>query len=514
MGEKLDNSKNPVKLEFKDISKHFAGVNALKNVSVSFRQGEIHGLVGKNGAGKSTFVSIVYGSLQSDRGNAWIKNEESSKEIDLKHFNPIEARKNGIFLVPQEPPFALDLSIEENFFLQRPLMKNLFLDKARMHEEVKKTLSSFNMIFDPDTKIRDVPVEDRHLLYTAMVIDLFNGNIILLDEVTSALRKAKTEILFNYLKKIKNGKTVILITHRVPEIFEICDVVTVFRNGEKIVTENVKNLDEQGLSNLIVGEKVEYPNFDDSNYIQSDSMDTILKIENLNYRETYKNISISLRKGEILGITGLVDSGTTEIFRSICGIHPVESGKIIFNDENIEMITPEKMMKNGVVYCTNDRINEGLFDDLTILDNMNICIWNKIMGLITIDQQKENESYEKNKSLFNIKSSSPYNLVKTLSGGNQQKVILSRLINVDPVILILDEPTKGIDIGAKYEILKLLRKDIATKNIGVIINSSSIEELIIVCDKIITVFQGEIKDVFDSRKDFSEHSIFRSIQGG
>jgi ABC-type sugar transport system ATPase subunit len=503
---------NNIKLEFNRITKKYPGVVALKDVDLQLEQGKIHGLVGKNGAGKSTFVDIMYGWVKADSGQAWIYNNHQKKELDLKRFTPIEARNNGIYLVPQEPPFALDLSIEENFFLQKPLMKNFFkMDREKMQQKVRETLADFDLHFSPTIPVREISMEDRHLVYTALVVNLFDSEVVLLDEVTSALRKAKTSILFNYLRKIKDKKTIVLITHRIPEIFEICDTVSVFRNGEKIVTDDVSHLNENELANLIVGEKVEIPKFthNSENIYKNEPL---FRVKNLSKHKEYQNVDFDLYEGEILGITGLTDSGVSAMFRTICGINHPNSGEIEKKGTPLWELCPEKALEQGIVYCTNDRIHEGSFPHMSILENMNASIWRRLVDKFLINRKKENELYVQNKELFNIKSTSPGISIMTLSGGNQQKVILSRLVNTNPEILVLDEPTKGIDVGAKYEILKLLRGKIVGKNRGIIINSSSIEELIIVCDRIITFFQGEVRNVY-YRAEFDERIIFKSIQG-
>ena len=245
-------------IKFTNIVKKYPGLIALNDVNVELYKNEIHGLVGKNGAGKSTFVNIMYGRTIADSGKAYIERNGKHIELDLQNFNPIIARENGIYLVPQEPPFALDLTIEENFYLQAPLMKNfLVMNKALMRKKVQETLDTFSFEYKPTTTIRKITMEDRHLLYTALVTDLYDSEVVLLDEVTSALRKAKCDILFNYLKKVKHKKTIVLITHRIPEIIEICDKVTVFRDGNLVTTGDVKDFNESQLADLIVGESVQ-----------------------------------------------------------------------------------------------------------------------------------------------------------------------------------------------------------------------------------------------------------------
>jgi len=509
------------RIVFRNISKTYPGVIALKNINVELKKGEIHGFVGKNGAGKSTFVGIIYGRIKADSNsnsefilyNGNIKLADNKNIIDLNHFNPIEARKNGIYLVPQEPPFAHDLSIEENFFLQKPIMDGLKMDRKKMRKKVTKTLLSFKLNYYPNTKIQDISMEDCHLLYAAMVIDIFDSKVILLDEVTSALRREKKQILFDYLNKIKDEKIIVLITHKIPEVLEICDIISVFRNGEITMTSDMENLNESVITDEIVGKSVKKPYFSNTIYSKSENCRQIVfNVINLTDKKYFRNINIKLHKREILGITGLMESGVSRLLRAISGIHSFNEGEIFFNNLKLSNLTPEKALNFGIAYCTNDRIYEGLFCDMSVMDNMNISILEKMMENFFINIIKEKENYEKNKELFNLKVASPHDLIMTLSGGNQQKVILSRLTSIDPNILILDGPTKGIDIGTKYEILKLLREWVTKEEKAIIINSSSIEELMIICDRIITIFQGKIKDTFE-KENFDEQKIFKSIQG-
>ncbi len=519
------NKKIPT-IRFENIVKTYPGLIALDDVNVELNKGEIHGLVGKNGAGKSTFVSIMYGRTVADSGRAYIEKEGKEVELDLNNFNPIEARKNGIYLVPQEPPFALDLTIEENFYLAAPLMKNvLMMDRSLMRKKVKDTLDTFSFDFLPTTKVCDVSMEDRHLVYTALVTDLFDSDIVLLDEVTSALRKAKTDILFEYLNKVKHKKAIVLITHRIPEITEICDKVTVFRDGKLIITGDVSNFNESELADLIVGESVIKPHFSEDQYIPEltpKEEKPLLEVKGLCKKPYFEDISFSLRPGEILGITGLVESGVIQLFRSLFGIITLDKGEIEIEGSEFKDPTPSKALENGMVYLTNDRIHEGAFKDMTILDNMNAGIWDRLLkenisrnkSSRSIRRKDEVATYDSFKDAYNIKVTNPYNKIMTLSGGNQQKVVLARLAATLPRVLVLDEPTKGIDVGAKYEILRLLRTNLIgdKKQNGIVVNSSSIEELNIVCDRILVVLGGRICAEF-SRTDFDESEIYKAVQG-
>ena len=523
-------------IKFTNIVKKYPGLIALNDVNVELYKNEIHGLVGKNGAGKSTFVNIMYGRTIADSGKAYIERNGKHIELDLQNFNPIIARENGIYLVPQEPPFALDLTIEENFYLQAPLMKNfLVMNKALMRKKVQETLDTFSFEYKPTTTIRKITMEDRHLLYTALVTDLYDSEVVLLDEVTSALRKAKCDILFNYLKKVKHKKTIVLITHRIPEIIEICDKVTVFRDGNLVTTGDVKDFNESQLADLIVGESVQKPHFNESYYIPEQVQATekpLLEVVDLCRVPYYSNISFKLRPGEILGLTGLVESGVIQLFRSLFGIINADSGSIKVDGEEFKNPTPSTALDRKMVYLTNDRIHEGAFQDLSILDNINAGIWDKLLednnyssevspqqtttkrSSRRIRRKDELATYATYKSSYNIKANNPHNKIMTLSGGNQQKVVLARLAATKPRVLVLDEPTKGIDVGAKYEILRLLRTSLIGKDKenGIIVNSSSIEELNIVCDRILVVLGGQICAEF-SRNDFDENEIYKAVQG-
>jgi ABC-type sugar transport system ATPase subunit len=418
--------------------------------------------------------------------------------------------------VPQEPPFALDLTIEENFYLENPIMKNHFvMDRKAMQEKVKRALKAFGLDIAPTTPVHKISMEDRHIIYTALVTELYDGDIILLDEVTSALRKAQTDKLFEYLNIIKKDKAIVLITHRIPEVINLCDTVTVFRDGKKITTDSVKNLDAQSLSDLIVGESVEKPSFAEKYYCQEFDGDKIFSVNDLSLSPYFRDISFSLNAGEILGITGLIESGTSQLFRASTGILKTESGDIFVKGKKVEKVNPGVMISKSVVYGTNDRIREGSFNELSILKNINAGIWDRLVRSLVLNETAEYNTYSKFKDEYNIKSTDPKHGILTLSGGNQQKVILGRLAATEPQILFLDEPTKGIDVGAKYEILKLLRMNIVndkTTKKGIVMNSSSIEELMLVCDRVLVMVNGSLVREF-TRNEFSERKIFRAIQG-
>lgn len=503
-------------LRIRGISKRYPGVVALEEIDLVLRKGEIHGLVGKNGAGKSTAVKIIYGITNADAGVIEICGPGGEVSADLANHNPIRARELGVYMVPQEPVFALDLSIEENFFMASPIMKGVFtMDRKEMRKRTVQCMRDFHLDFSPDTKVADVPMEDRHLLYTALVVKLFPSEVVLLDEVTSALRKDKCDLLFAYLNRIKNDKAIVLITHRVKEVLAFCDLVTVFRNGRKVVTDDVKNLDAARLSNLIVGENVEIPRFGEANYIDYDRRpEPILVAEHLRCEPYFHDVSFTLHAGEILGITGLVESGVTQMLRSVAGVEELMSGRLVYKGSEIRHLTPEKALAIGIAYGTNDRLNEGNFPDLNIMDNINASVWPRLakppFGFIS--RREEMANYRNAVASFNLKSHSPTAGVLTLSGGNQQKSILTRLLAIDASVYVFDEPTKGIDVGAVYEILRYLRLNVVSGRRGVIVNLSSIEELMLVCDRVLTVVDGRVAAEF-VRSSFNEDAIFRSVQG-
>ncbi|MCL2001528.1 MAG: sugar ABC transporter ATP-binding protein [Planctomycetes bacterium] len=501
----------------KGVSKSYPGITALDNVDLVLRKGEIHGLVGKNGAGKSTMVQILYGITNADSGTMEVVGKASGgNQVNIAEHSPMRARELGIYMVPQEPVFALDLTIEENFFMAKPLMKGLFtMNRREMQERAAASLGDFKLDYSPRTKIRDIPMEDRHLLYTALVVDLFPSEVVLLDEVTSALRKNKCDILFDYLARIKKDKTIVLITHRIKEVLEHCDVVTVFRNGRKIVTDDVHNLDSSSLADLIVGENVQIPRFEDDVYMNyAKAPEPLLVAENLAQEPYFRNFSLTLYPGEILGVTGLVESGVTQLLRCLSGVGKPETGRILFRGKVVTSLSPESAQAQGIVYGTNDRLNEGNFPDLNVMDNINACVWPRLAAppFGFISRQAELENYQSAVNNFNLQCHSPLSGILNLSGGNQQKSILTRLIAADASVYVFDEPTKGIDVGTVYEILRYLRNNIVSGVRGVIVNLSSIEELMLVCDRVVTVVDGRIAREF-KRGEFGEDEIFRSIQG-
>ncbi len=503
------------KLSFANINKTYPGVTALKDVNIELRAGEIHGLVGKNGAGKSTLVDIIYGWVRPDSGDAFIHNDRERERINFKNYSPKVAQNLGIYLVPQEPPFALDLTIEENFFMVSPIMKDNFrVNKKKMVSETKKTLQAYDLDYlEPNMLLADVSMEDRHLLYTALISDLRDSAVLLLDEVTAALRGEKIDVLFGHLNRIRGKKSVIYISHRVDEVINICDRVTVIRDGRKICTEKTSNLSEAELANLIVGAKVKVSSFSNNYYLdQKSGAATILEVKNLSSEKKFKDINFRIKAGEILGITGLVGSGVSKLFRTLGGLEAPTSGSIILEGEEVFFKQPKAAINKGIIYGTNERLKEAVLPTMSIMDNVNASIWERLTKKVFFDRKEEEHNFKEQTDKFNTKYSIPEANFHSLSGGNQQKAILARLNSTNPRVYILNCPTKGIDIGAKYEILKLLRTRLTNEGNVVILNTPSIVDLMLVADRIITLFEGRLQDMY-LREDFNEVTIYKSIQG-
>ncbi|MDR1835387.1 MAG: sugar ABC transporter ATP-binding protein [Fusobacteriaceae bacterium] len=471
-----------VLLEIRDITKRFPGTVALNRVGMSVRKGEIHALCGENGAGKSTLMNIIGGVYPPSEGHIFF----DGREITPK--NPREAQDMGIGFVHQELSLCPHLSAAENIFIGRLPAKWDAIDFKRLYAEADEILGRFNAGFSSKTIVSQLTVSEQQLVEIGKSMSL-NCKLLILDEPTSSLTDKETVKLFEVVRNLKEqGISVLYISHRMAEIFELCERVTVFKDGAYISTMNVAEIRPEDVIKAMVGRELSvlYPpkarNIDDNNLI--------LQVENLNSPK-FQNISFKLRKGEILGFAGLVGAGRSEIMRGICAIDPIESGEIRLNNEKKSFQNYREAVNAGLCYLTEDRKKTGIFAVMTILDNMISANLKGVSKGIWFDNElarKLVDTYVKN---LNIKIPGMDYLISSLSGGNQQKCLVGKWLSVHPAVLIMDEPTRGIDVGAKAEIHNLLR-DLATSGVGIIIVSSELPEVIGVSDRVAVIHEGDL----------------------
>lgn len=470
-------------LKATDISKSFPGVKALDKVSLNIEKGEVHALVGENGAGKSTLIKIITGIYKADEGSIYIEGERV-------FINSVkDSVKYGISCIYQEPEFVQDLTIAENIFMGNiPKNRIGLVNWRELFGETIKLFEIFDLELNPRLILKELSTAQKKLIE---ILKAFSkaSNIIIMDEPTAALTSDEIEKLFNVVKKLKSkGISVINISHRINEIFEIADRVTILRDGKYIDTLDVKNTNQDEVIKLMIGRTVEnlFPKTD------TQIGQNILSIKKFTKNRVFENISFCLRKGEILGIAGLVGSGRSELANAIFGIEKVDSGEIFINGEPTRINKPQDAIKNGICMTAEERKTEGLFLELSVKENLIISSMDKVGKFGFVNEYYASEIAQSFINTLSIDTPTMGQLVKFLSGGNQQKVVLGKWLAAKPKVLLLNEPTRGIDVGAKAEFYSIVGKLIQEGNTSIIIFSSEIRELVSVCDRIFAVFNGKI----------------------
>ncbi|HHY79409.1 MAG TPA: sugar ABC transporter ATP-binding protein [Thermoanaerobacter sp.] len=491
-------------LLMKEVSKSFPGVQALKNVDFDLTKGEVHGLLGENGAGKSTLIKILTGVYQKDEGEIFLE----GKPVIIN--NPRDALNLGIAAIYQELALQPYLSVAENIFLGHEITKQSklvrFINWKKMHEEARKILKELELDLDLDlnTPIKELGIGKQQMVEIAKVLSK-NAKIVIMDEPTSSLSEKETEELFKVIFRLKEkGISIIYISHRLEEIFKICDRVTVMRDGEKIVTLNPKTTTKDELIKYMVGRTLEqhYPK------IETKKGEEALRVENLTRKGVFENISFGAYTGEILGIAGLVGAGRTEIVRAIFGADPVDSGKIYIFGKERKITSPQDAIKEGLVLIPEDRKTQGLVLIQTVLDNIVLSSLPKYKkGLLLNYREVTSESSDLIKRL-NIKTPTAKKVVKELSGGNQQKVVIAKWLTQKARIFIFDEPTRGIDVGAKVEIYNIMN-ELVKNGASVIMISSELPEILGMSDRIIVIHEGRVTAEF-SREDADQEKIMKA----
>lgn len=491
-------------VQMKNVNKSFYNVPVLKNVNFELKKGEVHALVGENGAGKSTLMKILTGIELKDSGNIYIENQE----VDVN--NIIDGMKLNISFLHQELKSLPNMTIWENMFLGRFLKNDIgMLDIATMKSEARNKLKEIGFEINVDTLMGDLSIGKQQLIEIASAL-LWNKEIIILDEPTSSLTNHEIQILFKTINKLKKEKvSFIYITHRLEEVFTICDRVTVLRDGEVIGTNNIKDLKINDIVKMMVG-------YDLSNgYPKTEKKPgkVILEVKNLTKNGYYNNINFNLREGEILGFSGLVGSGRTEIMQTLFGIINPEKGSIIINNKIVNIKNPLEAKQMGIAYITENRKEEGIISDFSIIDNVSLPNLNKITNKYNLtDKNLERKLANKYVEKLNIRTHTLKSHLKTLSGGNQQKVVVGKWLATKPKILILDEPTRGVDVGAKYDIYNIIN-ELKNNNVAIIVVSSELPEIIGISDRIAVMHEGELKSIL-KKDEFSQEKIMSLATGG
>lgn len=487
---------NEIILEAKGISKFFPGVKALQNVSVTFRRGEVHVLIGENGAGKSTLMKILDGIYKADEGEIILR----GKKVQI--MNPKQAMMNGIAMIHQELSPVNEMSIAENIFLgKEPRKSTGMIDFAKMNRDSVELLEQVGMgNVKPTVKMKNLSTSQMQMVEIAKALS-YNSDIIIMDEPTSSITEGEVEHLFAIIRRLKSeGRCIVYISHKMKELFEIGDVITVFRDGLHIGDYNVGEVDEPQLIKLMVDRDLTeiYPKR------HNIPGEVALKVENAGQEGVFENISFEARKGEILGFAGLMGAGRTEVMNAIFGITKLTSGSIMVNGKVIPTQTPKIMKKAGVGYITEDRKGSGLILGMDVADNIILASLDRLSNKVgLINRKKAREDSNEYKNALSIKTPSLTQLVGNLSGGNQQKVVLAKWLMEKPDIIVFDEPTRGIDVGAKTEIYKLVAK-LAEEGKAVIFISSELPEILGMCDRILVMSDGKLSGEFSGEEATQE----------
>ncbi len=483
-------------VEMKGITKRFPGVLALNNVQLNLRPGLVHSLMGENGAGKSTLMKILAGVYTLDEGQILLN------EKPVKMSGPLDGLANGISMIHQELMFIPELSAAENIYLGRELRtKAGLVSKKLMIEATQKIFDRWNINIDPSAQMKTMSVAQAQMVEIAKAI-AFNSKIIIMDEPTSAITEREVARLHEMIRDLrKAGTAIVYITHKMDEVFAISDEVTVFRDGTWVATEKASKMDRDKLISLMVGRELNqlFPK------VEAEIGEVILEVEGLNRGRLVKDVSFTVRRGEILGFAGLMGSGRSEVLETVFGIYPSESGTIKVKGKEVKIREPHQAISAGLGLLTEDRKKTGIMGVLSVRDNMSVAALDRfsVMGVLRrpmIDRECEDQ-----RQALALKTPSLEQQIQNLSGGNQQKVLLSRWLLTDPDILIIDEPTRGIDVGAKSEIHRLMG-ELAKQGKAIIMVSSEMPEILGMSDRVVVMCEGHLVGEV-SRKEATQEKI-------
>ena len=491
-------------LEMRGIVKRFPGVLALDHVNLSVRKGEVHALLGENGAGKSTLMKILSGAYSMNEGEILL----DGKAVEINSAQ--DAQRLNISIIYQELNLTEQLTVAENIFMGRQLMKNRFqVDWPRMYKEAQKLLDELGVSVNAHQLIRDLGVAQKQMVEVAKALSI-NSRILIMDEPTAPLTNREIEVLFSTIRMLKErGVSIIYISHRLEEVMEVCDRATIMRDGTNVTQLNVADTNLDEIIRYMVGRelKEKFPK------IQTTPGKERLRVENIHAGKQVNGVSLCVRGGEILGIAGLVGAGRTETARAIFGMDPKESGEIFVDGQKVQIDRPLDAIKAGIGFVTEDRKGEGLVLQLPISQNMTLATLEKLGSSVHMNLGREKATVSEYIEKLNIKTPSMLQLARNLSGGNQQKVVLAKWLLSDSRVIIFDEPTRGIDVGAKIEVYNIIN-DLIRQGVAVIMISSEMPEVLGMSDRVAVMHQGEITGVFDNDGTLTQEKILYYATGG
>ncbi|MTI59043.1 MAG: sugar ABC transporter ATP-binding protein [Firmicutes bacterium] len=487
-------------LELKGVTKEFPGIKALDDVHFQLKSGEIHALMGENGAGKSTFIKIITGVHQPEQGEIYLDGERVAIN------NPNDSKRLGIAAIYQHATSYPDLSVTENIFIGHEKIKQrskrLLWDE--MHAEAEKYLNQLGAGFSPKTEMKALSVAQQQMVEIAKALST-GARIIIMDEPTASLTKSESEELYQITEKLRDdGTSIIFISHRFEDTYRLADRVTVLRDSRYIGTWNVAEISNEQLIQAMVGREIKQLFPDKKTNIGQE----VLKAEGLGKIGYFSAVSFTLHQGEILGLTGLVGAGRSEVCQAIFGITPYEQGKIYFQGEEIKIKHPLDAMELGIGYLPEDRQEQGLILEWGLDKNISLSALDKVSHQGWIDNNKEADMSQLLAEKLNVKAKTIYDLANSLSGGNQQKVVVAKLLTADLKVIILDEPTKGVDVGAKSAIFEIM-SGLAEQGYGIIMVSSEMPEVLGMSDRIIVMREGRITGRF-SREEANQKKILKA----
>ncbi len=492
-----------MQIEMRGINKAFGGNKVLKNAGFLLDNGEVHALVGENGAGKSTLMKILTGVYTRDEGTVIVDGNE------VCYKNPKEAEKAGIVFIHQELNVLFDLTVEENMFMGKEITNKFGVcDKKSMRDAAKKVLDRLGVNINPSTRMDRLSVGQQQMIEIAKAL-MIDAKVIIMDEPTAALTESETKVLFQIIRNLREkGVSIIYISHRMEEIFELCDRITVLRDGEYIATKKITDTDMNDLVKMMIGREIgeRYPERN------AEIGTVVFEVKDFNCPGVFNNISFQVRAGEVLGVSGLMGAGRTEIMKAIFGDMPNVTGKVFIDGMEIVNKNPGDAMKNGIGFITEDRKSEGLMLEDSIMKNISIANLGRISKKGVLMRKTENDLVKEAIEELHIKCFGPSHECNKLSGGNQQKVVFAKWIDTDPKVLILDEPTRGVDIGAKKDIYNIINK-LAATGVAIIMVSSELPEVLGMSDRIMVVREGKITGILPKEKS-NQENIMTLATGG
>jgi len=475
-------------IEMKGIDKSFGTNQVLKNAGFFLKDGEIHALMGENGAGKSTLMKILTGVYTRDAGTVLV----DGREVVYK--SPQEAEKAGIVFIYQEINSLFDLTVEENLFMGKEITKGFGIcDKKAMRAKAREVMDRMGVNIDVGATMSDLSVGQQQMVEICKAL-MADAKVLIMDEPTAALTQSETEVLFEGINSLRaKGVSIVYISHRMEEIFELCDRITILRDGQYIDTKYIRDITMDDVVQMMIGREIgeRYPKRD------CKIGGEVLRVEGLSHEKYFKDVSFTVHAGEVLGVSGLMGAGRTEIMHAIFGNMPITGGKIVIDGFEHRIHNPREAIAAGIGFITEDRKTEGLLLEKSISENIEICNLGKTSVKGVRNAKKRAELVKKGIEEFRIRCFGPDHECNNLSGGNQQKVVLAKWIYTDPKILILDEPTRGVDIGAKKEIYSVIN-DLAARGVAVIMVSSELPEVLGMSDRIMVVHEGHVTGIIDA----------------